>query len=179
VQGRLTDEQWNDVITPGTELYNHWCAQVDVIAGYLKQLQAARIPVLWRPYHEMNGNWFWWGGAAGRTRHDGALPPVVRPAGELSPPEQSGLDLERGPARHKRRPVCRLLPRQRYFDIAALDVYRNDFQQSYYDGLLKLADGKPVTLAEVGPAPAPAVLKEQPKWTWWMLWAVEAEEGWR
>ncbi len=33
VQGQLTDEQWNDVITPGTELYNHWCAQVDVIAG--------------------------------------------------------------------------------------------------------------------------------------------------
>jgi hypothetical protein len=51
-------------------------------------------------------------------------------------------------------------------------VYRNDFQKSYYDDLLKLADGKPVTLAEVGPAPTIAVLKQQPQWTWWMLWAV-------
>jgi mannan endo-1,4-beta-mannosidase len=61
-----------------------------------------------------------------------------------------------------------------YFDIAALDVYRNDFQKTYYDDLRKLADGKPVTLAEVGPPPPLKVLKKQPKWTWWMLWAVEA-----
>jgi mannan endo-1,4-beta-mannosidase len=52
-------------------------------------------------------------------------------------------------------------------------VYRNDFQKSYYDELLKLADGKPVTLAEVGPAPTIAVLEQQPKWTWWMLWAID------
>jgi len=63
-------------------------------------------------------------------------------------------------------------PGRDYFDIAALDVYRNDFQKSYYNDLRKLAAGKPVTLGEVGPAPAPAVLKQQPKWTWWMLWAV-------
>ena len=103
VQGQLTDEQWNELITPGTKLNNHWCDQVDVIAGYLKQLQEAHIPVLWRPYHEMNGNWFWWGGRRGDARHHRALPPAVRPAGELSPPEQSGLDLERGPARHERK----------------------------------------------------------------------------
>ena len=36
-------------------------AGVDKIAGYLKELQDAEIPVLWRPYHEMNGDWFWWG----------------------------------------------------------------------------------------------------------------------
>jgi mannan endo-1,4-beta-mannosidase len=69
-------------------------------------------------------------------------------------------------------PFADFFPGKTYFDIAALDVYRNDFQKLYYDDLLKLAAGKPVTLAEVGPAPTPAILKEQPKWTWWMLWAV-------
>jgi len=34
-----------------------------------------------------------------------------------------------------------------------------------------LADGKPITLAEVGPPPTLAVLEQQPQWTWWMLWA--------
>jgi len=38
---------------------------VDTIAIYLKQLQAAHVPLLWRPYHEMNGNWFWWGNRVG------------------------------------------------------------------------------------------------------------------
>jgi mannan endo-1,4-beta-mannosidase len=172
VLGRLTDEQWNEVITPGTELYNHWCAQVDVIAGFLKQLQAAHVPVLWRPYHEMNGEWFWWGGRRGERgttvlyrqlfdrlvnyHHLNNLVwiwSVDRP----STPERQFADY---------------FPGRDYFDIAALDVYRNDFQESYYDDLLKLTAGKPVALAEVGPAPTLAVLEQQPKWTWWMLWAV-------
>ncbi len=36
------------------------------LAGYLKRIQEANIPVLWRPLHEAagdysNGAWFWWG----------------------------------------------------------------------------------------------------------------------
>ena len=34
---------------------------IDVIALELKKLQAADIPVLWRPLHEAEGGWFWWG----------------------------------------------------------------------------------------------------------------------
>ena len=66
VQGQLTDEQFREVLTPGTKLYNRWATQVDSVAVYLKKLQEARVPVLWRPYHEMNGDWFWWGGRVGK-----------------------------------------------------------------------------------------------------------------
>lgn len=31
------------------------------VAGYLKLLKEAGIPVLWRPLHEAAGGWFWWG----------------------------------------------------------------------------------------------------------------------
>lgn len=31
------------------------------VVGYLKLLQEADIPVLWRPFHEAAGGWFWWG----------------------------------------------------------------------------------------------------------------------
>jgi len=34
---------------------------IDRVAGYLKQLQDAGVPVLWRPLHEASGGWFWWG----------------------------------------------------------------------------------------------------------------------
>lgn len=27
-----------------------------------QKLQEAHVPIIWRPYHEMNGDWFWWGG---------------------------------------------------------------------------------------------------------------------
>ncbi|MBC7567356.1 MAG: hypothetical protein H7223_10385 [Pedobacter sp.] len=31
------------------------------VAFGLKQLKQAGVQILWRPFHEMNGNWFWWG----------------------------------------------------------------------------------------------------------------------
>jgi hypothetical protein len=50
VQGHLTDWEFHQVLTPGTDLYNRWARQVDVIAGYLQELQAAGVPVLFRAY---------------------------------------------------------------------------------------------------------------------------------
>lgn len=61
IQSRLSDAEWTDLVTPGTRLHERWKSQVDVIAWFLKQLRDAAVPVLWRPYHEMNGAWFWWG----------------------------------------------------------------------------------------------------------------------
>ena len=61
-------------------------------------------------------------------------------------------------------------PGSEYVDILSLDCYR-EFKQSYYDDLLKLANGKPIGLAEVGAPPPLTVLEAQPKWTWWITWA--------
>ena len=36
-------------------------AQWDTISTGIKQLQDSGVVVMLRPYHEMNGNWFWWG----------------------------------------------------------------------------------------------------------------------
>ncbi|TQN68330.1 Mannan endo-1,4-beta-mannosidase, partial [Colletotrichum shisoi] len=34
---------------------------IDAIAVQLRRLQDAGVPVLWRPLHEAEGKWFWWG----------------------------------------------------------------------------------------------------------------------
>ncbi|WP_054114211.1 glycosyl hydrolase [Marinagarivorans algicola] len=34
---------------------------LETIADELEKLQAAGVPVLWRPLHEAEGGWFWWG----------------------------------------------------------------------------------------------------------------------
>lgn len=41
--------------------YQMLIRDMDVIAGELKKLQDAGVPVLWRPLHEAAGRWFWWG----------------------------------------------------------------------------------------------------------------------
>lgn len=170
VQGKLTNQQWEDLLTPGTELYQHWCAQVDGIAGYLKQLQDAHVPVLWRPYHEMNGDWFWWGGRSGPRGTTQLYRQLFERLVKVHKLHNLvwvwSVDRPSTPQRQ----FAVFYPGADYFDVAALDVYRSDFQQSYYDGLLKLADGKPIALAEVGPQPSLEVLEKQPLWTWWMTW---------
>jgi mannan endo-1,4-beta-mannosidase len=177
VQGRLTDQQWNDLITPGTELNQKWCAQVDVIAGFLKQLQAAHIPVLWRPYHEMNGDWFWWGGRTGERGTKMLYRQIFDRL--VNYHHLNNLiwiwSVDR-PARADRQFVD-YNPGTNYFDIAALDVYGSDFQQTYYGDLLAQAAGKPIALAEVGPPPAIEILAQQPRWTWWMSWAGNARKS--
>lgn len=48
-------------VTEGTKEHAVILRHIDVIAGYLKRLQDAGVPVLWRPLHEASGGWFWWG----------------------------------------------------------------------------------------------------------------------
>lgn len=170
VQGHLTDYEWQQLLTPGSPLYNRWCAQVDVIAGYLRQLRDAHIPVLYRPYHEMNGNWFWWGGRPGK---DGSaalyrqlydrfvnvhhLNNLVWVWNVNAPGGNAG-------------PIGDYYPGPQYADMLTMDIY-DEFKQEYYTGLVDLAGDKPIALAEVGGLPSPEVLERQPRWTYFMEWS--------
>jgi hypothetical protein len=171
VQGRLLDKQFKDVLTPGTALYDHWCSQVDEVAVFLRQLQEAHVPVLWRPYHEMNGDWFWWGGRTGeystaalyrqlfdRLVNHHHLNNLVW-VWSMDRPGKPGME------------HARFFPGIGYVDVLALDVYGRDFSQSYYDSLVSLSQGKPLALAEVGNPPTPDILTRQPRWTYYMTWA--------
>ncbi|MEO7214728.1 glycosyl hydrolase [Mucilaginibacter sp.] len=171
VQGQLTDQQFKDVLTPGTELYNKWAAQVDSIAFYLKKLQVAHVPVLWRPYHEMNGNWFWWGNRVGQYSTQALYRQMFDRfvkfhklnnliwVWSVDRPSKPGMEFEK------------YYPGDKYLDIVALDVYGSDFKQDYYDQLVSLSKGKPLALAEVGNPPSSEILGSQPRWGFWMIWA--------
>jgi mannan endo-1,4-beta-mannosidase len=173
VQGQLLDEQFKDVLTPGTDLYNHWAAQVDVIAGFLKQLQDAHVPILWRPYHEMNGDWFWWGGRFEGQYTTAALYRQIfdRLVNHHQLKNLIWLwSMDRVDNKPKQE-HAKYFPGIEYVDVLGLDVYGNDFAQSYYDSLVKLAQGKPLALAEVGNPPAPEIMEKQPLWTYYAIWS--------
>lgn len=48
-------------LTPGTRDHEEFVTDMDIVAGELKKLQKAKVPVIWRPFHEVSGGWFWWG----------------------------------------------------------------------------------------------------------------------
>lgn len=174
IQGKLTDEQWRQLITPNTELNKKWLAQIDVVASYLKQLQQAGVPVLWRPYHEMNGVWFWWGNRPGKNgvirlwkmmynryvnyHHLNNLLWVWGANGPRDIPLDEAYAYKD------------FYPGAKYVDVLGADVYHSDYEQKDYNELLKLARGKIIALTEVGELPKPEILKAQPKWAWFLVW---------
>jgi mannan endo-1,4-beta-mannosidase len=178
IQGKLTDQQWQDLITPGTEINERWKSQMDVIAWFLKQLRDAHVPVLWRPYHEMNGGWFWWGKKTGDDGYKKLYRMLydrlvnfhklnnliwIYGANEVTPPNVDPYDM--------------YYPGDDVVDILSTDIYHTRFAKEQYDQLLALAKNKPIALAEVGAAPSPDILKEQPRWTWFMLWGDPPDGG--
>jgi mannan endo-1,4-beta-mannosidase len=51
-------------ILPGGDLHGKYVGWLDHIAAFfgdLKDRQGQLIPIIFRPYHEQNGGWFWWG----------------------------------------------------------------------------------------------------------------------
>ena len=173
--GTFPEEKWREILTPGTELHRQWEEQVDHIAEYLKQLKEADVPVLWRPYHEMNGGWFWWGNRQEEGwdfarlwrqlyqrltevhQLDNLLWVWNPNAPRTDPGDEAG-------------PYADFYPGSDVVDMLATDIYHNDYRASHYTDLLDLAEGKLIALGEVGHLPSSELLKDQPLWSWVMPW---------
>ena len=51
-------------ILPGGEHHGKYLQKLQKFARFLKKLRGSTgesVPVIFRPYHEQNGSWFWWG----------------------------------------------------------------------------------------------------------------------
>lgn len=171
VQGQLTDQQFKDILTRGTDLYKSWCTQVDSVAVYLKKLQDAHVPILWRPYHEMNGSWFWWGGRSGKYSTRALYRQIFERLVKYHKLNNLiwvwSVDRPNKPEMQ----FSNYYPGNEFLDILALDVYGSDFNQNYYDSLIVLSKGKPMVLGEVGNPPTPEILSRQPGWCYWIIWS--------
>jgi mannan endo-1,4-beta-mannosidase len=174
VQAKMTDNEWEELMTPGTGLHTQWLRDVDAVAAYLKELQELGVPVLWRPYHELNGVWFWWGNRKGDRGSAGLY----------------GMMYDRYVNYHKLNNLVWVwnanAPRQlindeafayedyfpglEHVDVLASDVYHNDYRQGHHDELVELGRGKVIALGEVGEVPSPEILERQPLWAWLMIW---------
>ncbi|WP_150266181.1 glycosyl hydrolase [Paenibacillus tepidiphilus] len=164
----LSEEEFAKYITPGTGEHAKLLAELDKAAVYLKRLNDAGVPVLWRPYHEMNGGWFWWGRKS-RFR------------------ELWQLMFERYTGHHGLHNLLWVwspnaknqwcddpagyYPGAGAVDVLALDIYEGDYKNSHHDQLWDLGRGKLIAIGENGELPAAALLaKSQKKWSYQMTW---------
>ncbi len=57
----FTDYDAELAVTEGTPEYAALLSDMDYMAGLLRPFCDAHIPILWRPFHECDGTYFWWG----------------------------------------------------------------------------------------------------------------------
>lgn len=136
------------------------------IADQLVKLRDANVPVLWRPMHEMDGGWFWYGKGGGqrfirlwRTMFDyfvherglNNLIWVLCYSGEV----RSGWD-----------------PGREYYDIAGPDNYGTGIQAGMFRRIQAIHGMQiPIPYHECGTIPDPAEsFRQGITWSWWMLW---------
>ena len=168
--GMLPQAEWDALLTEGTDIHARWIAQVDVIAALLTQLRDADIPVLWRPYHEMNGSWFWWGGREGARGYAALYRQLYERFVSVHHLDNLIWVWNANAPRSDAAAYAGFYPGHDVVDILAADVYANDYRQSHHDELLELADGRPIALGEVGVLPTPEALENQRQWAWFMTW---------
>jgi len=141
---------------------------MDQIAGLLKILQTRGVPVLWRPFHEFSGDWFWWG------KHG---PDAFKALWALM--------YDRFTRMHRLDNLVWVLgwagqnvdpawyPGRATVDIAGADIYAKDhgaLAPMFAQVKAIVGDTVPICLHENGPVPDPVLLGPQADWLWFMTW---------
>lgn len=156
---------------PESERYALLLRDIDAIAVQLKKLQDEKIPVLWRPLHEAEGTWFWWGAKGPeackklwillyeRLTNHHQLNNLIWVWTTTDSP--FALDWYPGDA---------------YVDILGVDVYLADGDYSVsaamFDNLRNIFEGKKMlTMSENGTIPDPDKLySEEAPWSYFCTW---------
>ena len=143
---------------------------MEALAEHLKRFNEADIPILWRPFHEAEGDWFWWG-----AKGAGIAGGLYKLMYEYFT-EEKGLN---NLLWVWNCPVGEAYPGDEYVDVISRDVYlkeykATDYREEYEELIAATSDSKVAALAEVGYLPDVALLeKTHILWAYFMTWSKE------
>lgn len=161
----------NRVLQSGTSENRVYMAKLDKMAARLQVLEDAKVPVLWRPFHEMTGGWFWWS----KSGADTYKKLWIHQFNYFS--DTKGLDnlIWVWSAAQTKLPEAAWYPGDRYVDITGSDTYESfstiDLWTNHYNQHKSIAGSKPVALTETDKMPDPDQLKARNnKMIWFLPW---------
>lgn len=137
----------DNLLKEGTETHTRWVQQLDLLAAGLQELKEAGVVVLWRPFHEMNGGWFWWG-----AQDPGAFIRVWRHMFDYFTKikKLDNLLWVYGPNHGQK--TGAYYPGEGYVDLVGLDAYTDFIDPDHIKGYEEVAQlGKPFGFTEYGP----------------------------
>jgi mannan endo-1,4-beta-mannosidase len=135
------------LLAPGSEAHQHWMQELDQLAAGLKELDDAGVVVLWRPFHEMNGGWFWWGGKDPET-----FIKLWRQMFDYFTRTKGLNNLIWVYAPNTGENTASYYAGDRYVDLVGLDAYTDFVDQKHIPGYAEVAAlPKPFGFTEYGP----------------------------
>lgn len=158
-------QDWNAVLTDGTPENQIFTAAMDKAAKALLELQEAGVTVLWRPFHEFDGKWFWWGKGG---------PDIFVQLWRLMYTRfttvwgLNNLIWVLGYS-HLYTKYDGWYPGDAYVDIIGSDSYEGGVQNKLFQALTKITTTKPFAFHECGTNPTAEELATTP-WAWFMTW---------
>lgn len=175
-------------LTPGSQAHQELMRDLKFHADYLQQLAEARVPVLWRPFHEIEGGWFWWTDSI-HPENTAALWRLMfdyftreRKLHNLIWVYAGAVRCGKGKEGVKNVEMRRrFYPGADYVDIAGIDIYPSesvgigkpqvDAYALSFQVMRQVAPGKMLALCEGEALPNPDLLaKEGPSWLYAMPW---------
>lgn len=142
-------------------------ANWDKAAEALKELRDAGVPVLWRPFHEFDGQWFWWG--KGGSSNFVKLWQMMYDRFT----NVHGLDNLIWVLGYADNVKSGWYPGDEYCDIIGSDTYNNSnlTHKNAWTKLKNMNTGKPAAFHECGNLPSEEALKRDGcMWSWFMVW---------
>lgn len=141
---------------------------IDDVAEQVKQMSDAGVPIIFRPLHEAQGGWFWWGSKG--AENCVALYNLVH---ERLTKKHNLHNLiwawTAYPASQKKGDPKAWYPGDDKVDIVVSDYCE---KKQEYDDLVALTSGKKmVALAETMNAPDPDKILSDIPWAYWVTWA--------
>ena len=165
-----TDFDAEKILVEGSPERAAFYSDMDVIAGELQKFREADIPILWRPFHEADGEWFWWGakGAVVAMKlyrlmfdyfvNEKNLDNLLWVWNSSNPEAYPGDD---------------------FVDIVSVDIYlqkyeKTDYREQYEQLVRATSRNKTAALAEVGYMPDIELLAQShTPWAYFMTWSKE------
>ncbi|MBR6380777.1 MAG: hypothetical protein IKS07_03760 [Lachnospiraceae bacterium] len=154
------------LFTEGTPEHETLMKSWDRAATALKQLRDANVPVLWRPFHEFDGNWFWWS-KGGRENFKKLWQMMYDKFTDEY--ELDNLIWVLGYS-HLMWDGDGWYPGDAYVDIAGSDTYDDSTNVKNYEKLQKFTE-KPLAFHECGNVPSVEAFEaDGADWLWFMTW---------
>ena len=137
----------NTLLAPDTAAHARWMHELDQIADGLLELKTNGVVVLWRPFHEMNGDWFWWDGKDPET-----FKKLWRQEFDYFTTTKGLNNLLWVYAPNHGTNTAVYYPGDRYVDLVGLDAYTDFVDTNHILGYAEVARlPKPFGFTEFGP----------------------------